>query len=326
MKKELFIALIEKYLAGKASKEEETLVEEYYIRLTRKDPKVLSPEEAGLLEASIIADLKAKIHAGNNVAAVLVMPKKHYKRWAAAVLVLAISVAGILHFSTQHRLQLPQANGNNPIVSYTRYLTLPDSSTIVLHGGSSLELLHGFNANNREVKLTGEAYFDIKHNPDKPFIIHTGTIKTTVMGTAFNIKAYAGSKLVVVSVTRGKVQVDNSRKVLAVLQPNQQITYNLSEAKAKSENVNAAMVVTDWTKTDMIFDSMSFGTIVDLLNKRYGATIRFGNESLRNCPIRASFSGTEGLSDVLSALCIIRGASYEKEKEGTYVINGQGCQ
>jgi ferric-dicitrate binding protein FerR (iron transport regulator) len=145
------------------------------------------------------------------------------------------------------------------------------------------------------------------------------------LGTAFNIKAYPGQKNVIVSVTRGKVKVEDSTRLLAVLIPDQQINYNLVNAKAEQYKVNANMVVTDWTKQDMLFDEISFASVVEILKKRYDVNIRFSKDALAKCLVRASFDGTERLEKVLTVLCKVLGDSYSIDGH-TIVIEGEGCE
>jgi ferric-dicitrate binding protein FerR (iron transport regulator) len=89
-------------------------------------------------------------------------------------------------------------------VLHRQLINLPDGSKVVLNANSKLEYPPGFSNNTREVYLDGEAYFDIAHDPGKPFIVHTGSISTRVLGTAFNINAYRSQQFVEVTVTRVK--------------------------------------------------------------------------------------------------------------------------
>ena len=253
---------------------------------------------------------------------------KSNRRWAAAAAFVALVVAGSLFFLFRTAKDIPHplaahVTPSKPTVSYIRHLTLPDGSSVVLHAGSKLEYPVSFVGRTREVTLYGEAYFDITHNPASPFIIHTGKVKTTVLGTAFNIKADA--KQVIVSVTRGKVRVEDELKVLAVLTPDQQMQYSVPENKAAQQTVNANTLVTDWTKEDMVFNGISFEEIAGLLSKRYGVPVTFSTESLKNCKIRASFSGTETLEQVASVLCGIRNGNFEQLPDGAISLNGEGC-
>ncbi|MFT3947755.1 MAG: FecR domain-containing protein [Agriterribacter sp.] len=209
------------------------------------------------------------------------------------------------------------------LAGYTRYITLPDGSSVVLHAGSRLEYPTVFAGKTREVRLSGEAYFDVFHNPERPFIIHTGTVKTTVLGTAFNIRS--DEKKVVISVTRGKVRVEDATKVLAVLTPDQQVEYSIEAAAGVRHNVDAQTIVTDWTKENMVFNGITFEEIGKILSRRYGVPVRFENEALKNCKIRASFSGTEPLDHVAGVLSAIRNGGFKQITDGTIVFTGEGC-
>lgn len=208
-------------------------------------------------------------------------------------------------------------------VSWNRNIILPDQSLVVLGANSKLEYPASFTGNTREVSLTGEAYFDIRHNEQQPFIIHTGKIKTTVMGTAFTIKAFANDARITVAVTRGKVKVEDDKAVLAVLTPDQQVVYNTTEAIAQQQPVSTTALL-DWVKQDMVFESASFESIAAQIGKRYGVTVQFANNSLAACPITVSFDGTETLEQVLTILCTARGATYTVQ-EDKVVIDGKGC-
>lgn len=249
-------------------------------------------------------------------------------RWVAAACFLLAVFIGVYRLESKNvKAETKIVAGTPavpaPLAGYTRYITLPDGSSVVLHAGSKLEYPTVFAGKTREVRLSGEAYFDIFHNPDKPFIIHTGALRTTVLGTAFNIKS--DEKRVVVSVTRGKVKVEDATTVVAVLTPDQQVEYNLKNAMSEQHRVDAETVVTDWTKENMVFDGITFGEIGVILSRRYGVPVRFEHESLKNCRIRASFSGTEALDHVAGVLSAIKNGSFEQTTDGTIVFSGEGC-
>jgi ferric-dicitrate binding protein FerR (iron transport regulator) len=250
----------------------------------------------------------------------------------AAILVISLAIWKWTGNSKEEKLVAGTVYNKATLVidkmaDYTRHLVLPDGSTVILNANSKLDLSGNFSGNTREVILVGEAYFDIAHDEKKPFIIHTGQIKTTVLGTAFNINAYPDAKKITISVTRGKVKVENNKKVLGVLIPDQQITCNVMAAVAEQHPVNATTIVTDWTKQDMAFEDVSFEKIIQLLNRRYGVDISFNNPALRNCTIKAFFNGTESLEKVLDVLCIISNASYVMAADHkTIVLDGKGCE
>jgi len=253
------------------------------------------------------------------------------KRWlrpvAAAAVLLLLLAGGYLLYILKPAATIAQVAGivQTQHPDRTRHIVLPDGSTVILHAGSKLDYPSTFPANIREITLSGEAYFDVRHDDRKPFVIHTGKVRTTVLGTAFNIR-WDSSK-VTVSVTGGKVRVENDKKVLAELSPNEQIVYNTSDDKTEQKKVDAGQLVTSWTKQDMVFDGDSFGAIAGVVSKRYGVTIRFKNPELAKCQIVASFSGTETLEFVLETLCTIRSASYVRNPDsGEIEIDGKGCE
>ncbi|WP_321480846.1 FecR domain-containing protein [uncultured Bacteroides sp.] len=200
---------------------------------------------------------------------------------------------------------------------------MPDGSTIVLHAGSTIDYPTEFTGKTREISLVGEAYFDIKHDPHKPFIIHTGKVKTTVLGTAFNIKAWPNRKNIIVSVTRGKVRVENEKKVLAVLTINQEIKYNLQSATIKQHEVNAEKIVNDWTKQDLNFDACTLESIAQMLSKRFGKDIIITSPNLAKTQIVSSFSGTESLHNILDILCTINANTEFIEKDNKVIISSK---
>ncbi|MDO3627766.1 FecR family protein [Mucilaginibacter sp. BT774] len=205
-----------------------------------------------------------------------------------------------------------------------KFITLSDGSKVVLRHGSKLNYPASFSGNKREVELIGEAYFDIHHDDTKPFIIHTGKIKTTVLGTAFDIAAYPSQKKVVVTVTRGRVKVENDHKNAVILTPNEQVVYDNQTNAGQKNKVEATRTLT-WASSDMVFDGVSFKSIAGLLSRRYQVSIDFKNPDLENCPITASFNGTESLKDILEILCTARGTTYKFENEQKVTIDGNGC-
>lgn len=335
-----FIVLFQKYLDNKCSAEE---TDQLLSLLRKEEYKQFALDLIGRqlsqkadmhnVDFNLEERLEHRLQhiLESNVPAIQLTPSRpgFIRRYfaAAAIAILIIGSAAFFYLRPGKQAAPSLAvhiSPPKPTVSYIRHLTLPDGSSVVLHAGSKLEYPASFEGKFREVTLYGEAYFDISHNASLPFVIHTGKVKTTVLGTAFNIKA--DSNHVIVSVTRGKVKVEDDLKVLAVLTPDQQMQYNVPENKAARQTVNANTLVNDWTKEDMVFNGIAFEEIAGILNKRYGVLVLFKNESLKKCKIRASFSGTETLEQVASVLCGIRNGNFEQLADGAIVLNGEGCE
>ncbi|MEJ7559900.1 MAG: FecR family protein [Pedobacter sp.] len=201
-------------------------------------------------------------------------------------------------------------------------ITLDDGSVVWVNSLGQLRYPTVFTGNSREVFLSGEAYFDIHHDLGKPFIVHTGKVKTTVLGTAFNINSN-DSSLVVVTVTRGKVSVADQNHVIAYITPNQQLTYNTKDNSKQKVDVNATSVIA-W-QDDLHFNNITFGQAAAILQSRFNVKINFTNDMISGC----RFSGTalEGneLDQILKVICAFNQATYIYNPDGSITINGAGC-
>ena len=278
-------------------------------------------------------DVKISQHENNQATAAVTAPAanrrmQRRKYFAVAASLLIVVCAGFYFMLNRPsgKIAYKPAALTSDASAYTRHIVLPDSSVVVLHANSNIRLPEGFNIHTREITLTGEAYFDVRPDAGRPFIVHTGIVKTTVLGTAFNIKAYPGMRQVIVSVTRGKVRVDDNKKTIATLVHNGQVTYTLNNESAAEQSIDAGMVVTDWTKKDVVFESISFGEIAAILSKRYSVTIKFSNEALKDCHVRTSFKGIEPLNEMLDLLCTAMNASYKRNAGNEVIISGEGCK
>ena len=279
----------------------------------------ISPEKAGLILNKI---LQRKTYTPGR--RMFVLRRLKYISIAASLLLI---IGATLFLSTRKRLAPETFTAKTYVkptkatkVKYIRYITLADGSKVVLNAGSTIHILSDFNRRTREIRLLGEAYFDIVHDKNRPFIIHTGTVKTTVLGTAFNIKAWPNEHNIVVSVTRGKVKVEDKNQVLAVLTSNKQISYNEVISRKSEKKVDAGKLVTDWTKEDMTFDGATLQTIVQSLSRRYGIPVRVPDQQLANKQIVLSFKGTEPLDSILDIICTINENTKHITKDGSIEI------
>ncbi|HZG26262.1 MAG TPA: FecR domain-containing protein [Chitinophagaceae bacterium] len=250
--------------------------------------------------------------------------------WKVAVAVLIITGVSIIVWqavlpgkSTEVASADAPAKPNDSS-SQRQLLNLPDGSTVILNANSKLEYPPDFSTNSRDVYLNGEAYFDVKHNPEKPFIVHTGSISTKVLGTAFNIHAYRSQRFVEVTVTRGKVEVKAKEKLLGVLQKNEQITFNTGTEDYARKVVSPDPVIA-WRKNELYFDDITFAEAALVLSNRYHVTIEFTNEKIRDCQFSAAFNNSTTLEHALTVICELNNASYRTE-ENKILIEGEGCE
>jgi ferric-dicitrate binding protein FerR (iron transport regulator) len=220
---------------------------------------------------------------------------------------------------------------------------LPDGSTVWLNAGSKLDYSKIYESGNREVYLTGEAFFDVVKNPARPFIIHTSSIDVKVLGTKFNVKAYPEDKTVETSLVQGSVEVfvKNRPGEKYLLKPNQKLVLlNEEQAVAKSSLVNNRKDInlpiiaithltypkndtlateTSWTRNKLSFEGESFVEIAKKMERWYDVTITFKNQELEEEALNGDFS-KETLQQALEALRFTNNNSFRYKIEGKTVI------
>lgn len=199
-----------------------------------------------------------------------------------------------------------------------KYLLLEDSTQVWLNAASSLEFPDHFSAAKREVILSGEAFFDVKHADKIPFIIRTGNISTMVLGTAFNIKAYPGQKSVVVSVSRGRVKVARQDGWTTTLVEGQQVKLGAGKSEIVEKNIPSGEVAA-WQKGNIVFDDQVLQDIIDDLEMIYNVEIRLNDDSIKDLKISTAFKREIGIVQALQVLCKVTDLRLREEK-GVYLI------
>lgn len=320
--------LLDRYLKGETTNEENELVERWLEENSDANPRWHDLDRSAKDKwlSGVFSEIKNTIH--ETEAKVVSLPQRKRGIWlrvAAVAAVLLISFALYLEWpSLQSRLHPVELTALKVPVNQKREITLADGSQVWLNAGSELKYPKTFNRKTREVYLSGEAYFDVRHDADKPFIIHTGTVLTTVLGTAFNIKEDKNKHTIQVTVTRGKVSVANGNKLLGVIIPNQQISFNTLKAEAVQATVNANAVVA-WQQSDLHFDDVSFGDAVAQLQKHFNVKISFRNAKLKDCRFTGTSLSGEELDKILNVMCAFNNAVYHIKPDGSIMIDGPGC-
>ncbi|HXO75541.1 MAG TPA: FecR domain-containing protein, partial [Puia sp.] len=246
----------------------------------------------------------------------------HFSRWAAALIGIAL-----ITFLALHHHPTPTPPAPLPVLAVAqpmtdRCMTLSDGSTVLLNRDAKLDYQKGFTKKTREVTLHGEAYFAIHHDP-RPFIVHTGPVRTTVLGTAFNINA-SSEKDIVITVTKGKVKVENGAGEYSILRLNEQLRLDSLHTRLKKVPVDAAEVLT-WKKPYLIFNDVTMKEAMNELAARFHADIVFTNPAAGNCPVTASFTERESLEAIIKVLTKINNMEYIID-HGKILINGEGCK
>ena len=136
---------------------------------------------------------------------------------------------------------------------------------------------------SRNIELIGEAYFEVTHNSEKPFIITSGTQKVEVLGTSFNISSYERDSCIMTTLVEGLVKVENSlqEKLNTHLRPNQQSILDKKADSIKSQNVNVDEYVA-WQSGWFRFNDKPISQIMVILARWYDLEVQFESENISN--------------------------------------------
>ncbi|HRO44420.1 FecR domain-containing protein [Agriterribacter sp.] len=264
------------------------------------------------------------------------------KKWMAVAAGL-ITIAATVFFMTgrekgnagiaQHKI-----NEVNTMPGTRSKTVLPDGTIVWLNSDSRISYNADFGKNEREVTLTGEAFFDVAHNESVPMIVHAKTVSILVKGTAFNVRSYPGSDKVQTSLLRGSIELTTKdrpeQKIL--LKPNEKITIDVQENRPAANNdipapsagtyngnkkiyhidslkqSTLADVIPEvsWIENRLVFDNEPFTDVIDRMEKWYNVDIILTNQHLGG----KNFSGVfekENIAEALSALQIINYFDFE---------------
>jgi transmembrane sensor len=311
--------LIQKYTEGTASEEEIQKLMNWYDAAPIGDVQwhASDPDEKKNVYNRMLGRLKREITPGR--------ARIYNLSWTriAAILVLIMGAAIIaFQFSS------PFSGSYITVINQfgkTQLVRLPDSSSVWLNASSTLSYVRSFKK-NRELKLDGEAYFEVTHDTKHPFIVDAGGVQTTVLGTSFNIKAYGTANTTAISVITGKVKVTNNAEDLAVLTPSMQLQFNREHQTVKTVNIDTSDVLS-WKKGMLQFEGQTLAEIAGTLEKWYGVTILFAKPGMRNCRYYMGFENTISLDKLLSVMSELTEMQYTFSNDRKMVtLSGNECQ
>jgi transmembrane sensor len=197
---------------------------------------------------------------------------------------------------------------------------LPDGTIVKLNSSSKLQFPKYFDKDKREVTLEGEAFFEVTKNKEKPFIIKSGSITTTVLGTSFNVNAYPSSDQIQVAVVTGKVKVETDvqgiNKETVFLEPNKKAVYK----RANGLLTTTSFLIEEdiaWKDGVIIFKNAEALDVIQKLEEWYGVEITIENKSPKKWNLSAKFEN-ENLEHVLKVIGHQIGFKFKiKEKKVT---------
>lgn len=197
---------------------------------------------------------------------------------------------------------------------------LPDSSKVWLNGGSSLIYPSRFVSAERNVCLTGEAYFEVKKDNSRPFTVDVNQMKLKVLGTTFNVFSYPDNPQIVATLETGKLQikVDNQKKPY-ILSPNDQLILDSNTGEVEMHSVNAADFSV-WRVPALYFEETKLIYALQQIERTYNVKIHIQNSHYNNQTIRAHFNAGETIEGIMGVIkMLIPALNYEIDGNDIFI-------
>ncbi|HMF71942.1 MAG TPA: FecR domain-containing protein [Flavitalea sp.] len=327
--KEKAIALLQKYKAGLCTPEETARIRQWYDSFEDLS-RGLNAEDAQLVADEAAHQTLIRLFGENN--AQQPVDKK------ASLVYPLLRVAACLIVGCMIYLMVGKSKKAQPnSITYSKYSTrkgerreirLSDGSVVTLNTASTIQIASDFGVKKRDVLLQGEAFFQVSKDKSRPFIIKTGKIRTRVVGTSFNVNAYADENSVSVAVATGKVQVekeDAKAKTLIGrnLTHNHLLVYDLKKDTYRQSLADADLL-SAWRTNKLVFNKASIAEIARILERSYNIPIVLSGKPRKLGLYTVTFDNYS-LDKLLPLLADLSGITYELKKQ-QLTINIQHCK
>lgn len=252
----------------------------------------------------------------------------HKLKIAVAAMIFIIAGAGYLCID-KGLLFLP-AQKEVATTSRRKTVKLPDGSVITLEPNSRLRYPQQFTGNTREVMLTGEAYFEVKRDQEKPFIVRTPYIGATVLGTSFNVEAYRnGIARVVVTTGRVKIQTANASRELqaVIINANQSVAYNSKNNEIEKRNAPEDAVFYRQRRSGKFsYSGVPITKVIRELERFYHTSVTIDG-IMSGCVFYGYFQVNDNVDRALSLVALSLNATVKKKSNSKgYLITGGNCR
>lgn len=280
-------------------------------------------QERKLFDALILHHDEKSITADNSI--LIEEPSKGRKQvlfgtfMKVAAVITILLMSGLLYMQIKNSSEdFGMQSINVPAGQYVN-LSLPDGTQVWLNARTKIEYPVSFNKEQRIVKLDGQAYFEVVHNQDKPFIVETSKGNVSVLGTKFEVMAYSGEDDFVTTLMDGKVRVDLASDPTQTLILNPKTKTYLKDGKLEVSGIEDYDIYR-WKEGLICFNNASFSSIMRDFEKIYGLKINIENAQVSKYSYTGKFRFVDGIDYALRVLQKDIKFEYQREPE-THIIN-----
>jgi ferric-dicitrate binding protein FerR (iron transport regulator) len=244
-----------------------------------------------------------------------------FLRIAAVSLILLLSGLSTYLYITRENGFIPHSR--HMVVQTERgqqaTIFLPDSSKVRLNVESSLYYKQNYGHSNRQVNLSGEAFFEIVKDEQKPFIVQTEYLAIKVLGTSFNVYSYNYEESIEMALISGKIKITphSQPENITYLRPDEKLFYNKHTGKIKVEKADNRFE-TAWLRGALVFRSIPVKDVLKKIERKYGVTIHLNIPTVENDKFTGSIE-SDYITEVMQILQTHYSFRYKIEGDNIYI-------
>ena len=306
--------LIEKYLNGTATREEREILLDWYRREADQPAiwEASSAEDITRLKARMLGQLKQHVRKTRSSVHL-------FQRWRLAAAVLVLAAGGLV----MSRIFLPGSRNIPEKALLTgkgerKKIRLPDSTLVWLAPCSELKYPEQFEGDQRIVQLSGEAFFEVTTDAQHPFIIHTQSLTTKVLGTAFNIHAYPEDSLITVTLLNGSVMLNEKQRLM----PMQKGFFGKNSGSLSYVDDPDAALMLQRREGEMEYNNVKLGVIAKDLERLFNVTITI-EENAKDCLFYGRIKANEDIEEFLTKLSRVVGVKINTKGNKYFIHKGK---
>lgn len=306
---------MKRYDEGTAGKAERFVVDRWYDSFADQDQqkadRFVADQTPGIENDQVAEETARRIFGKINLAELF---KPWYRRpgfqvaGSIAVISAVLLVSYIRYGTSQPSVIYQTAKGQ------TQKIMLKDSTYVWLNANSTLEVLPGYTKDTRQVKLTGEAYFEVRHDQQHPFIILSHAIRTQVLGTSFNISAYPNLSQIKVTVRTGKVSVSSNRELLSTLIPGKSLHYNKADQKVTVTDENPELSIA-WRDGRTLVNDATFNELAEIFSNTLKVKLVTTDRRIMDLQFRLAINQKITVEENLNLIAGIHQLKYRRIKK-----------
>ncbi|MEN8187118.1 MAG: FecR domain-containing protein [Bacteroidota bacterium] len=194
------------------------------------------------------------------------------------------------------------------------HLTLIDGTEVELNSNSTIAFNNSTISNQRNVNLTGEGFFDVAHNENRPFVVQSSDVTVEVLGTEFNISNYANDGYVRATLVDGSIKIANTTGGNKVIKPGEQATIYDDEDKINIQQADVQEAVA-WTSGRMIFRNETLESLIPKMNRWFDVEFVILDKNLKDYRFTGTLKKENDLTHYLQILKYTEGISYKIENK-----------